>query len=212
MTASTHKQFSICTAFIVAIILYANGFSQIDYFLSIPILLLVSKYGALFPDIDHVWQNVKEKTTVNKILNKLIHLTGGRHRSWQTHSIDIALVSLGLGIVVPNMLYINNMITLINKEVMMMILIGFSSGWLSHLFSDMLTSKGVRVICFCKLKIALVPKSIGNLKFKTGDVWERFVYKFMRVANTILGIASVIAPFIISGSYHDLILKLFNMG
>ena len=29
------------------------------------------------------------KTTFSRIINILIHITGGKHRSWQTHSLDI---------------------------------------------------------------------------------------------------------------------------
>ena len=84
--------------------------TEINYYLTIPVLLATAKYGALFPDVDHTWQNVKEKTVPNWIINKLIHLTGGKHRSWQTHSIDIVAMFTLLVWLVPNLLYQNDMI------------------------------------------------------------------------------------------------------
>ena len=205
MTGVTHKQFSICGAFIVGILLYWTGLTQIDYFLSLPILILVSKYGGLFPDIDHEWEYIKDKTIPNRIFNFLIHLTRGKHRSWQTHSIDIAVLSLMVGLFLPGLLYNNHLISLVNKEVMSIILLGFSSGWLSHLFSDMLTPSGVRVLCFLKFKLALVPRKFLVIKFSTGSEWEGIVYRVIRIVNIVLGVICLIVPFILPGHYHNIL-------
>ena len=92
MTYPTHRQYAICFAFLTSMLVYKYSLSEINYYLALPIILMASKYGALFPDLDHIWQNVKEKTVPNWIINKLIHITGGKHRSWQTHSIDILAI------------------------------------------------------------------------------------------------------------------------
>lgn len=204
MTGPTHKQFSVCGAFIASMVLYKLGLTQINYYLALPLLILLSRYGALFPDIDHNWQNVKEKTVPNWIINKLIHITGGKHRSWQTHSIDIVVLVSTISYFLPNFMFSSDKISLVNKEVLSIILFGFCSGWISHIISDMLTSAGVRLTCFSKFKVALVPKHIGKLKFNTGNEWEGFMFKVIRVINIILGIACLIYPFLVPGNYQDL--------
>ena len=198
MTSKTHKTYSIAFALLAGMFMYKNEVTLVNYYMTLIILLLVSKHGALFPDVDHTWQNVKEKTTVNWVINKLIHLTGGRHRSWQTHSIDIFAVFMVIVCIIPNYLLSIGKLDIVNKEVMSLILIGFACGWGSHLFSDMLTSGGVRLFCFSKFKIKIVPRELFGLRFNTGDSWEEFNYKFMRVINLVIGIISIMYPFILN--------------
>lgn len=162
MTAQTHKQFCIWTTYFGIIYMYANGLNSINYYIMLYIMLKISVAGALFPDVDHHWQNVKEKTITNWIINKIIHITGGKHRSWQTHSWDICLGSwIGLTILSNYLLKINT-ISKIDHEVLKMIIIAFYLGWISHLISDMLTSAGVRVFCFLDYKIKLVPRKLNR--------------------------------------------------
>ena len=204
MTAPTHKQYAICGAFFVAIALYRMGLTEINYYLALPLIILVSKYGALFPDLDHDWCNVKNKNVPNWVINKVIRITGGRHRSWQTHSIDIVILLTIAVSIIPVRLYDANKISLVNKEVMSIILIGFMSGWVSHILSDMLTSSGVRILFFWKKRISLVPKRLGRRYFKTGADWESFCYKTMRVANVIIGLFSIAYPIIYNGGIEKM--------
>lgn len=202
MTAPTHRQYSICFGYVTLVILYNLGITNVNYYLALPLILMASRYGAVFPDLDHSWQNVSDKTFLNKIINVLIHATGGKHRSWQTHSIDIVIYSGLLSWFLPNKLYQVGMITDVNKEVLLLLLLGFMSGWVSHMFSDMLTSEGVRLVCILKFKIKLVPKRIGNLKFNTGHEWEKFNYKIVKVLNIFLSIICLAYPLI-----HEFILS-----
>ena len=206
MTYPTHKQYSIGFAYIAVMLLYKYNITSINYYLTIPIILMASKYGGLFPDIDHNWQSVKDKTVINWIINKFIHLTGGKHRSWQTHSIDILAILIGLTYGVNQFILtddtfglgISSMIKPIDREIMLIILYGFYAGWISHLVADMMTSAGIRLFCWNKkLKIKLVPKNIGKLKFNTGHEWEEFVYGKVKFLNIILGILCIIWPAIV---------------
>lgn len=199
MTGPTHKQYAISFACISVMILYKLGITSIAYYLAIPIVLMTSKVGAKFPDVDHSWDNVSDKTVVNKIINVLIHLTGGKHRSWQTHSIDICTYFTIFAFNIPNMLFNMGILSSVNKEVLSILLLGFASGWVSHLFSDMLTYAGVRLVCFIDFKVRLVPKKIGKLKFNTANEWEKFNYKIIRIINILLGIICLLYPFIVSG-------------
>lgn len=196
MTYPTHKQCAISFAFLVAILIHNFSLSGINYYISLPILILTAKYGGLFPDIDHTWANVKEKTIPNLLINKLIHLTGGRHRSWQTHSIDIVIAFTIVSNKIPQVLYERGIISAVDKEVLWLILLGFISGWVSHIVSDMFTSAGVRLVCWGKYKVRLVPKSIGSLRFNTGHEWEEFVYRVVKTLNIALGFICIIYPIV----------------
>lgn len=197
MTYPTHRAFAVCWVLLGNIVLYNLGMTEINYYLALIVMLQIGKYGALFPDIDHKWEYVKDKTLVNKIINKFIHATGGKHRSWQTHSIDIALICTVVSYILPKGLYDRGIINPVNKELLHIVMVGFCLGWLSHLFSDMLTSAGVRITHVTDIKVALVPKSIGKLRFNTGNEWEQFVLRVTRILNIGIGIISIIYPFII---------------
>lgn len=194
MTGPTHKQYSITFAFLAAILLYDKGLTSINYYLSLPIILQVSKYGARFPDFDHNWNSISDKSIPTKIINTIIRITGGKHRSWQTHSIDILSVVMIVSIIFPGFLLDIGKISEVNKEVLSILMISFSAGWLSHIVADMMTSGGVRITCLYKRKVALVPKKIGKLKFNTGNEWEAFVYKVVKIVNIGLGSISLIYP------------------
>lgn len=196
MTAPTHRVFAVGWVLIGNMILYSLNVSPINYYISMIIMLQIGKYGALFPDIDHSWQNVKEKTAPNFIINKIIHLTGGKHRSWQTHSLDIAILSTIIGYNIPIYLYNIQKIDSLNREILSIVIIGFCIGWLSHLFSDMLTLAGVRITAFSKRKIALVPKQLFRLRFNTGNQWEGFVYQSIKILNLVIGIIAIAYPLI----------------
>lgn len=205
MTGPTHRQYSICFSYIALMLSYSLGISKINYYLALPIVLLTAKSGALFPDVDHDWVNVSDKTTLNKIINALIHATGGKHRSWQTHSIDIVALYTITAWYLPRRLFELGKISEVNKEVMLLVFMGFASGWISHLFSDMLTSAGVRLVCWSKFKLKLVPRKLGPVVFNTGHEWEAFNYKVIKMINLLLGILCLIYPLIVNGTINKLI-------
>jgi len=197
MTGPTHRIYSILFSFIAVMLIRVMGITQINYYLTLIIILCVARRGAIFPDLDHNWKNVGEKTLPNKIINTLIHVTGGKHRSWQTHSIDICLIFTVLSYYLPNKLYTFGLISEVNKEVAIIIFIGFASGWISHIFSDMLNGAGVRLFCWLnKPKVAFVPKKLGKIRFNTGNEWEAFNYKVINIMNKMVGFICLIYPII----------------
>ena len=196
MTGPTHKQYSICFAYLTMMLFYTLDITEINYYLALIIVLIVSKYGAVFPDLDHDWHNIGNKTLLNKIINTLIHITGGKHRSWQTHSVDICAWFTFLALYIPKYMQDANKLSNVNSEVMSIILLGFASGWISHLFSDMLTSAGVRLLCFIPKTIKLVPRKLGPIVFNTGHEWEAFNFKTIKLLNIILAVICIIYPFI----------------
>ena len=196
MTGKTHRRFSICFAYIMIILLYEFNLSEVNYYLSIPIVILIAQWGAKMPDFDHEWQNVGYKTTFSRIINILIHITGGKHRSWQTHSLDIWTWFTLLSYILPIRLYNLGKLSKVNEEIALLVLLSVSTGWLSHLFADMLNGTGIRLVFFSKKTIAFVPKKIFKLRFNTGNEWEQFVYHFIQAINYVLGIIMVCYPFI----------------
>ena len=194
MTASTHRRFSVSFALLGALLIDIN---TVNYYLVIVLLVTFSKFGGLFPDLDHHWHSVKEKTDLNWIINKILRLTGAKHRSWQTHSWDIAIIFAIIAWTLPEILYTKySVISVVDKEVIKIMLLGYSLGWFSHLFGDMLNNAGVRLVCWNKFKIKLVPKKLFSLKFKTGEDWESFCSSFEKYINRLLGILVVIYPLI----------------
>lgn len=206
MTGPTHKQFAITFAFIAAMIFNSVNFMTFKadtrgvwYYAGLLIMLEFGKKGALFPDVDHDWDYVKEKTVPNRILNILIHLTGGRHRSWQTHSLDLSIIFTCLSYEIPVMLYNKGLISISNKYIIMIVMLGFASGWLSHMFSDMLNGVGIRLFFWCTKKVALVPRKFLGVEFKTGEEWESFCFTTTRIINIVLGVLAIVFPLIKEG-------------
>lgn len=210
MTGPTHRQYSICFGYIVLMLLYKIGVSQINYYLALPIMLMTARAGAVFPDLDHIWKNVGEKTFFTKIVNWIIHITGGKHRSWQTHSLDICAVFTAAAYTMPVVLFNKGMISVINKEVMFILLLGFASGWVSHMFSDMLTPEGIRIVFWSKYKLAFVPKRLFGISFSTGSSWEAFNYKTMRVINAVLTIVGLLYPILTNAEYVNKIMNIIK--
>jgi membrane-bound metal-dependent hydrolase YbcI (DUF457 family) len=184
LTGDTHRAFSVTFAVGGAYALSAYGISTVHPLVSAPVLLLAARYGALLPDVDHHWSSVAEKTVPNRIINGFIHLTGGKHRSWQTHSWDIYLLLLAILVFFPRAQI--ESIGLETAGVLYMLLYGVMLGWGSHMFSDMLTPQGVRLTCFSKFKVRLVPKWAV---FATDSRWEDICYNTIRVINVLAGLA-----------------------
>lgn len=208
MTGPTHRQYSVCFALLALMLVYFLGILDTNYYLSIPVILMSARFGAIFPDIDHEWKNVPDKTVVKKVINILIHATGGKHRSWQTHSIDICAVCTALAFILPDILYKNNLLTVMDKSLLSLLMIGFCSGWVSHMFSDMLNGVGVKLFCFLKIRVAFVPKKLGKFRFNTGNEWEAFNYKVIKLINIILGVIALIYPLVMCGYIQSFLEKL----
>lgn len=198
MTYETHRQFAVFWALLAAIILYVTGMTEINYYLALCIIVPFAKLGAEFPDYDHIWQNIKNKTVISWIVNKIIHLTGGHHRSWQTHSIDLVIASTVLSYFLPRWLHDIGVISKVNREVLNVVLFGFSVGWFSHIFADMLSGK-VKLFCFSNKWVGLVPRKFLGFKFNTGSDWEQFVYNVTKLLNLGITTMAILFPFFYRG-------------
>ena len=164
--------------------------AYLNYLMMMAVCAEFCKEGTLFPDLDHAWQNLHEKTAVTKVINILIHMTGGKHRSRHTHSWDIAIACAGVyfGIVIR---FLSGTFT---YPLWLLAGAGFFSGWVTHLFADMLTSKGVYIFCWQKHTIALVPKKFLFIEFSTGSDWEDFVFKIATFLEWLFCSAACLYP------------------
>ena len=207
MGGPTHKRFAVFFAYISLMLLNYFVLMNINYYLQLTIVIPLAKIGALFPDVDHVWKNVKEKTTVNWILNKFIHLTGGTHRSRHTHSWDICIILLILSFILIQKLLSKGFINLIDEHLSFVVLFGFYSGWISHLLSDMLSSSGVYLFFWNKGTIKFVPKKIFGFSFNTGTSWEKFCYSLFGKLDFIFGVLALFFPLILNTEF---LLLLYN--
>ena len=191
MTGRTHRQYGIFVGYVIAIYSYTKGEIRLNYYIALVIIMWASRFGAAFPDLDHDWSNIREKNLVNRIINIVIHSTMGKHRSWQTHSWDICLYCM-----LASKMFIGDIgLNDISQEVLNVILLGFYSGWVSHLFSDMLTSEGVRLTCLSNFRVRLVPKRFFGIKFATSTAWEDWNYTAMRIINDVLTVIGIGYPF-----------------
>lgn len=181
MTYKTHKQFSISFAILTSMAFYVKNIMDLNYYIIVIIMLMTSKVGALFPDIDHHWGSVKEKNLIVFILNKIIIKTGGKHRSKHTHSLDVFILYTVSIIVLLNKLNDTLILSEIEYVIFKILHISFCVGWASHLFSDMLTSGKIWLSCFLNIKIGLVPRKMK----KTNMI-------LLAVLISTLGIASAI--------------------
>ena len=190
MTGKTHKRISLMFSYIGCLILcvvkpaFMEQFipmesfewtlkNCLNFYMMMAVCSEFCKEGTLFPDLDHAWANLKEKTALTKVINVIIHLTGGKHRSKQTHSADIAIICTAVYLFVT-VTFLQDTFT---YPLWLIGGIGFFGGWLTHLFADMLTSDGIYLFCWQKKKISFVPKSLFGFKFNTGGAWEDFVFK-----------------------------------
>lgn len=164
MTGNTHREFSVAFVLIGSMLLYKTPVREVNYYLLLMVMIMSGKVGGRFADIDHIWQNVREKSTWVWVVNKLIHLTGGKHRSRHTHSWDIFMISwVVLRTLVTYGVKINYFSDA-DRIIACAIIDGFMLGWFSHLFSDSLTHDGTYPSCFSKRRsVKLVPKAVNSV-------------------------------------------------
>lgn len=193
MTGKTHVKVSTCFALIAVM---SMNFTRINYYVYMIVILMCSSAGAKFPDLDHSWCNIPDKNVVKWVVNKLIRYTGGRHRSRHTHSIDVMIVTYICSNKLVEWYFGLGYLSQLDREILLMIIIGFWSGWLSHLYADALTYDGIYWSCLFKYKLKLVPKKLFGIKFKTGEQWESFVYRSHIYINGILGVWVVLYPIV----------------
>ncbi|MDX8376872.1 MAG: metal-dependent hydrolase [Mariprofundales bacterium] len=136
MTGKSHKIIGAASGFAVASILH---FSLENIF----IIIIMSIIGSLLPDIDHGGSIISRKLTwLNKLISPLLS-----HRGL-THS----------GLVIAGWFWL-----LYSYD--SLVFIGLCTGYISHIFMDMLTINGIKLFYPFKVNISLA-------KIRTGSAVE----------------------------------------
>lgn len=153
--------------------------------LQLAIMYPASQYGSTFPDNDHHWEAVGNKSPVNWVVHKILHLSKPKHRSWQTHSI---LFTGALLLMLFTLVSLGDRIwsdpTATDWILMRLLAYGFILGVVSHLVADFINPSGIHL--YPGYKIRAVPRTSF---FATGGVWEsKIIYPACLVVSLIASI------------------------
>lgn len=173
MTGDTHSAGGVLFSVLGFIILKENNLllPDVNPLLQLVLIHPFCVWGSTVSDLDHHWESCPDKSDVNRVINKALHLTSksyhhldekltkaqkrksmrykivkffnASHRSWQTHS-ELTLLSLILLLycIISGKFFTGG--TDIAISTLMMT--GITLGVFSHLVLDMFTSRGIN---FC---------------------------------------------------------------
>lgn len=145
---------------------------ECNEFVQLLIMYPFASFGSIFPDLDHGPDTIPSKDPVAMGINKILRLTGSKHRSWQTHSI---LVTGGFCLLLFALVFLGNTYIGLDNSIdwacLRLATIGFICGVVSHLVLDAFTTAGIHI--WPGLKLRFVPKTSA---FATGGTWEKIVF------------------------------------
>lgn len=137
--------------------------------------------------VDHHWDSVGNKSPINWVAHKLLHLSRPKHRSWQTHSILVtggAMALLYAFVLLGDQYWLTASAT--DWKLIRMLVIGLILGVTSHLVADFINPSGIHL--YPGKKIRLVPKSHF---FATGGVWETLIIHNLCLVITAIVVINV---------------------
>ena len=164
---------------------------DVNEFISLAVMYPFCSWGSIASDLDHGKDSIPDKDPVSIAINKVLRLTGAKHRSWQTHSILVTggflfllnalwvLLGVCLGTDkwsgTPGVLNANDL------AILHLMIMGFTVGVISHLVLDALSTAGIHIIP--GLKFRLVPPKPA---FATGTSWEKGVFAVLIIGIVLL--------------------------
>ena len=202
MQGKTHTRGGEVAALTGCLLLSSRGalsYDTIPGVVSFAVIYPFAIWGSTAPDQDHGKQSIPNRDVVSYALHKLLHLTTGirshmnthdpmyevlgvfdaKHRSWQTHSFEslALLIWLTVWMSSPDSL---TMFSPITAQILRLVLIGISLGWMSHIILDGITPDGIWIATFMFInkitgkkilpeKLKVVPHTTF---FATGHGWE----------------------------------------
>ena len=184
MLGKTHHAGGTVAALLAFEIMRANGWLIPDCNETIQLLMMYpfASFGSIFPDLDQNDDAQPSKDPVAIAINKVLRLTGAKHRSWQTHSL---LVTGGFCFLLFALVFFGNAFLGVTGAIdwafLRLASIGFIAGILSHLILDAFSMAGIHV--WPGFKVRFVPKSSA---FKTGGKWETIVFYVLIVILVLL--------------------------
>lgn len=187
MTYRTHKAAG-CLAMFITFQLMLNKYMlspDINPFLQLMVMYPAASFGSIAPDDDLA--SCPEKTPLNLVLNKLVRMTGAKHRSWQTHSLLISVTLCYIGVEIA--LNMQDVLNPVSVTILRLIIMGFTVGLLSHFAMDLLNPEGIWLLPGVRIHI------FNGEFFHTGGVWEKSVRICLYIAIVIWAIQFVMSMY-----------------
>lgn len=158
MTGKTHRIGGMVCAMTGYCLLESKGLliNDVDPLLQLTVIYPFALYGSVVSDLDHHWESAPCKDIVSFGINKLLHITGAKHRSWQTHSDLFLCLILALG----NLLL--HFASGAESIIINLVFSGLLLGVISHMILDSLTPQGIHSVI-----LILISKVTGNKKMPT---------------------------------------------
>lgn len=209
MTGDTHVAGGVLWSVLGFIILKENNLllQDVNPLSQLAIIYPYCVWGSTISDLDHHWDSCPNKSDVNKVINKSLHLTSksyhnlnskltgaekkksiryriskffcATHRSWQTHSeLTLFLLLILLYMVVSGKF---TSLGSIDTAILSLIMMGTTLGVFSHLLLDMLTTKGI--VFVTGILINKIFKLLTKQDFKIVVERLRFVPKSSKFAT-----------------------------
>ena len=178
----THKAGG-CLAMLVTYSLLQKHNFMPDVHPLVQLLLMypAASWGSTMPDLDQNFNSIPEKTPVSIAVHKLLHLGKVRHRSWQTHSLFVMCMVIGM---LYLMVYCASQytwfgLTTESCKILTLLVTGLAVGIGSHLLLDLMTYDGIQLtpgvwIRFFRFDI-----------FKTGTTYEKIVRVLLYIACAV---------------------------
>lgn len=186
MLGKTHHAGGTVAALVAFEVMRSKGWliPDCNEFVQLLIMYPFASFGSIFSDLDHGADSISSKDPVAIGINKVLRMTGAKHRSWQTHSL---LVTGGFCLFLFALVFLgNNLIGVsgaIDWACLRLATIGFICGVLSHLILDAFTTAGIHI--WPGFKLRFVPKTHA---FATGGLWEKIVfYTLIFIVILLLG-------------------------
>lgn len=187
MTGKTHRLGGMVCAMAGYSLLEYKGLliNDVDPLLQLTVIYPFALYGSVVSDLDHHWESTPCKDIVSWVINKILHITGAKHRSWHTHSDAFLVFLLAIG----NLLL--HFATSAESIIINLVFSGLLLGVISHMILDSLTPQGIHSVVLLLIskvitaitgkknfptKIRFVPKTPY---FATDGPWEERVRKVL---------------------------------
>jgi len=205
MLGKTHHAGGTAAALIAFEVMRAKGWLLPDCNEFIQLLMMYPfvSFGSVFSDLDQGPDSIPSKDPIAIAINKVLRITGAKHRSWQTHSL---LVTGGICALLFALIYLGNFyftsLGAIDWILLRLAIIGFIVGVASHLVLDFLTPQGIHI--WPGFKLRLVPKSKF---FATGETWEKIVFVILIIVIILLVLKILVMDVVPSIDFSEIVNK-----
>lgn len=165
MTYKTHLSTGLLFSSIIFLLIYKIELSPV----LVLALIISTVLGSSAPDLDtptgELWDKIPAGSLISRIVNP-IFIGGHRHLS---HSI------IGFGLFVALFSFLIKMIPfnlILNPYYL---ILAFAVGYVSHLFADMFTERGVPILFPLDYHFGIPLDPFGKMRIKTGRWFENLI-------------------------------------